>query len=306
MSAQKSAASRLRRLTISLLAPFLSHPRASQIIKYVVYGALVVNFAAYIADDVQAHLASLSSDSPWSDVLTRYSTSIDTLAWIGLVALLELETYALPDEAHRKPVLYTLHGTRFACYLLIAYAAYGYTVETLDNYDVSPIPGLSDVCEIAGEGRYLQLDAIEYVEVTAANCADLSDGDRFFRISDDSSVIAERTLGHVQWIGWFDVANAFVWLLVVFLIEIEVRLQTWDQFSSRWLTVVRVAKAVLYVDLIAHGIVWAVTGYALYTWDAFLWIFGFWAIELNLAEWERDRILELEAERSANVPLSAR
>jgi hypothetical protein len=38
---------------------------------------------------------------------------------------------------------------------------------------------------------------------------------------------------------------------------------------------------------------WFFYGYALYTWDAFLWIFGFWAIELNLAEWEQERLKEL-------------
>jgi hypothetical protein len=47
--------------------------------------------------------------------------------------------------------------------------------------------------------------------------------------------------------------------------------------------------------LIANGVVWAFGGYGLFAWDAFLWIFGFWAIELNLAEWELDRVQELES-----------
>jgi hypothetical protein len=97
----------------------------------------------------------------------------------------------------------------------------------------------------------------------------------------------------VQWLGWIDVDNACVWLLVVFLIEIEVWLQSKDRFFSRALHVVRPLKTLGYLALIANMFVWWFTGYALYAWDAFLWLFGFWAIELNLAEWEVDRLDEL-------------
>jgi hypothetical protein len=33
----------------------------------------------------------------------------------------------------------------------------------------------------------------------------------------------------------------------------------------------------------------------MYAWDAILWIFGFWMIELNLLEWEQGRVRELAA-----------
>jgi hypothetical protein len=56
-----------------------------------------------------------------------------------------------------------------------------------------------------------------------------------------------------------------------------------------------VSKTLCYAILIGNGVIWFFTGYYLYTWDAFLWIFGFWAIELNLAEWEQERLEELEA-----------
>ena len=56
---------------------------------------------------------------------------------------------------------------------------------------------------------------------------------------------------------------------------------------------VRILKTVLYGELIINAVIWGATGYPIYAWDAFLWIFGFWAIELNLAEWEKERIEEL-------------
>ena len=49
------------------------------------------------------------------------------------------------------------------------------------------------------------------------------------------------------------------------------------------------------IVLIGNGVFWFATGYYMYSWDAFLWIFGFWAIELNLAEWEVDRTREIGA-----------
>jgi hypothetical protein len=56
---------------------------------------------------------------------------------------------------------------------------------------------------------------------------------------------------------------------------------------------VRILKTIFYGELIINAIIWLATGYPMYAWDAFLWIFGFWAIELNLAEWEQERTQEL-------------
>jgi hypothetical protein len=96
--------------------------------------------------------------------------------------------------------------------------------------------------------------------------------------------------------GLVDICNAFVWLIVVILIEIEVWLQTIDRFSSPLLTATRQVKTLFYLVLMGNGIIWLFGSYYLYTWDAFLWIFGFWAIELNLAEWEIERVHELRTQ----------
>lgn len=285
-----------RHLTVKAwLVPLLTHPRIAQVIKWTVYLSLLVNFGFYLVDDMQVHVASLPPDAPLPDILTTYSTSIDMFAWLGLVLLFELETYQLPDEAFKKWVTAFLRVGRAICYIGIAYAAYGYTVETLENYDVSVVAGLSDLCDVADQGSYMQTNSIDYVEITSANCSDLTDDTVFYQVADELALVPESVSKHSQWIGWVDVANAFVWLIVVFLIEIEVWLQAHDRFSSRLLNVVRVAKTLFYVELIVNGLIWLFTGYPLYAWDAFLWIFGFWAIELNLAEWERDRVQELTA-----------
>lgn len=280
-------------LTIKSL---LTHPRTAQVIKYTVYSALVVNFGFYAYDDWMAYRSALADDAAWSDISTQFATTIDMAGWVGLVFLFELETYALPDHAFKVWVTRALHAGRIVCYLAILFGAYGYTAEAIENYDSRIVPGLTDLCEIADQDKSLQIDSITYVKVTSDNCAALSAESAFYQIGDEVSVIDQPTLAGAKFQGWLDVENAIIWLIVVWLIEFEVWLQSNDRFGSRSLRIARRAKSFFYALLIANIVIWWVTDYFLYTWDAFLWIFGFWAIELNLAEWERDRTLELAAE----------
>lgn len=288
-----------RRFTIkSFLIPLLTRPRIARVVKYSVYFGLIVNFGFYISDDYFAFKAALPDDAPLADIIQQFSTTIDMAAWLGLVFLFELETYALPDEAFEGWIPKALHATRVICYISIAYAAFGYTAESLENFETSSIAGIDNICQFADQGTSLQTDVITYVEITTENCAELSTDSEFFRISDEVSIIDGTTLEHVQWMGWIDIDNAYVWILVVLLIELEIWMQSTDRFSSRALTVARQTKTILYLVLIINGIIWAMTSYALYAWDAFLWIFGFWAIELNLAEWEQERVQELKAAKT--------
>jgi hypothetical protein len=280
----------------SFLIPLLTKPRVAQAIKYTVYLSLLLNFFLYLEDDYLGMLSTLPADAPLMDYLTRFSTSIDMAAWLGLILLFELETYALPDEAYNRWTPLLLHSLRAICYVSILSAAYGYTVESLENYNFEPAAGISNVCDAAGKGLWLQLDVVDYVEITAEDCAEISTDTSFYHIEGETALLGASKLQHVQWIGLLDIVNAYFWLVVVALIEVEVWLQTKDRFSSRLLPVVRMSKTLFYLGLIANGVIWAATGYILFAWDSFLWIFGFWAIELNLAEWERDRLQELGAE----------
>lgn len=283
----------------SFLIPFLTRPRIARFVKYSVYTALLINGGFYLTDDYLALQAALPDNAVWTDVLQRFATSVDTLAWLGLVFLFELETYALPDEAFKGWVPRALLAARVICYVFIAYAAYGYTAETLDNLDVRQIPAIANACQLADQGVFLQIDTVAYIEVTSADCAELSTDTAFYQIADDVSVIDASTLKHVQAMGWVDVINAGVWIVVVLLIELEVWLQAADRFSSRILAIARRTKAGLYLALILNGVIWAFTQYWLYAWDSFLWLFGFWAIELNLAEWQQDRVRELKSKLAA-------
>ncbi len=281
-------------LTIkSLLVPLLTHPKVAQFVKYTVYLGLLINFGFYVVDDYTAWKAALSPESPLSESIMQFSTTIDMSAWIGLIIVFELETYLLSDEAFTSLVNRVFVAFRVVFYLMIFYAAFGYTVLALDNFEFTRLDGTSSPCQYADEGKWMQLDVNDWAEITSDNCAELSEDTVFYRIGEDLSIISESSLSHVQNMGWVDICNAFFWLIVVFLIELEVWLQSRDRFSSKSLVVVRQVKSLLYLVLIGNGVIWFFTGYYVYSWDAFLWIFGFWAIELNLAEWEQERLEEL-------------
>lgn len=283
----------------SLFVPLVTHPRVAQLIKWAVYIGLAVNFYFYFLDDLRAFRTALPEDVSLADLLTNFSTTIDIIGWFGLIILFELETYALPDEAFTPRMVNLLRLGRAACYSLILYAAYGYTVETLDSYGVSLVEGVTSLCQVAGQNIFLQLDAVRFEEISTANCTVLSSDSTFYNLNGEIALVGNSVLPHLQIMGWVDIINAYVWLAVVALIEAEVWLQEKDRFGSRSLQVVRLVKSLCYLVLIGNGVIWAASGYYMWSWDAFLWIFGFWAIEFNLAYWEKIRTLELAEMKTA-------
>ena len=283
-----------------MLAPLLGHPRAAHTIKWFVYLSLIINFGIYFNDDWQAFQSSLGGEADLEETLESFSTSIDVIAWLGLVFLFELETYILPDDAFKGWIPRALLLSRLVCYGSIGYAAYGYVAIELDNFKVTPISGLEDLCSIADQDKSIQLDVINFETVSRENCEHISDGPPFFKIDQNVSVIDAPTLTHVQKLGFVDVINSFTWLIIVFLIEVEIRMQSADRFGTRSLAWVRRVKTLFYGVLWINALIWLFTGYPMYTYDAILWIVGFWAIELNLAEWEQERVEELEQPQAAN------
>lgn len=283
----------------SLFVPLLVHPRAAQFIKFVVYAGLFTNGYFYFMDDLLAYRSALPEDASLDDLFTNFSTSIDLVGWLGLIVLFELETYALPDEAFTRRLIRGLRLGRAVCYSSILYAAYGYTAEAMDAYTVTLMEGVESLCQVVGQGLSLQVDQVWFEEITAENCAALSADTRFYHLDGEIALVGESLLPHLRLMGVLDILNAYVWLAVVALIEVEVWLQENDRFGSRSLLVVRLVKSLGYLVLIGNGVAWGVFGYYMWSWDAFLWIFGFWAIEFNLAYWEKLRVAEIAETKTA-------
>jgi len=89
-------------------------------------------------------------------------------------------------------------------------------------------------------------------------------------------------------LAWLDVINSAVWLLVVIVLEIDVRLQERNRYEGAALYVSNAIKVVLYSLLLLAAIYWGMNGDFVDFWDAFLWLVAFVFIELNVFEWRQE------------------
>ena len=77
-------------------------------------------------------------------------------------------------------------------------------------------------------------------------------------------------------------------LLVVLILEIDVRLQERGIFEGLAFKISNYSKFVLYGILFAAAVFWGLKGDFIDFWDAFLWLVAFFFIELNVIEWREE------------------
>ena len=70
------------------------------------------------------------------------------------------------------------------------------------------------------------------------------------------------------------------------MLEIDVRLQLPGDKRADTRRLDTVVKPVLYVIFLLVAAYWGIAGDFLDFWDAFLWLFAFVIIELNIFEWQ--------------------
>jgi len=201
--------------------------------------------------------------------------------------MFELETCVLHDHRYTRPVVWTLQTVRVISYTFIVYAFYGYIMNLTGFNDVVQLTGVSNVCTLVDHWSYsIALD--EYVAITSANCTSFSSATVFFQLPGMLAVIDAQGLADSKALAWVDVINAAAWLLVVLVLEIDVRLQKRNQFSGAALKTSNAMKIFLYLLLLLAAIYWGVNGDFLDVWDAFLWLVAFFFIELNVVEWRHE------------------
>jgi hypothetical protein len=222
-----------------------------------------------------------------------FVTTIDEMAWFVLLGLFELETYALSDEVAYKPgVEKLMHGVRIICYVFLAHTIYAYSIAVMDLYPTEPVPGVDSLCELADQDMSYTYN-LDYTLIDSTNCSQLSGASEFF-FSGGVSVVADAEgLGLERALAWVDLIEASVWLLIVFTIEFMVRMQSRGLTGGPLITAANASKIVLYGVLLLFAAYWGYLAHWLYVWDELVWIAGFAAIEMNVAEW-RGEMLEEE------------
>ena len=259
-----------------------------QVFKYTLYAFLTLNVYWFYVEEHAANRLLYPDGVGLGEIYDAYVATIDTAAWVVLLLMFELETYVLEDRHFTKPVTWTLHTLRVICYALIVRAFAGYVGNLLSVSDVSVMAGVSDLCSLVSDGWSYSHDLEEYTALTLANCSTFSTADSFLRFTDARAVVDAAGHNAIVWLAWTDVINAGVWLLVVMVLEIDVRLQEKNRYEGLALHASNVTKVTLYGILFVAAVYWGIYGDFVDFWDAFLWLLAFFFIELNVVEWRRE------------------
>jgi hypothetical protein len=254
-------------------------------VKYATYLALCLNVYLFLREELASLEHTFTAGLAPGEIIQVFAATIDTAAWVVLLLLFELETWVLDDEQIRGWTRRLLHGVRLLCGAAIVYAFTGYVAELATLQDARLLPGF-DPCTRLGEGWSVLVKLDSYVPLAAANCAAL--GSAPLQLGDFQILAAPEILRDARWLAWTDVINAGTWILVVAVLEVEVRLQLRGRLSDHIMNINKAVKLLLYAVLFLAAAYWGYAGDFLDFWDAFLWLFAFIFIELNVFDWQQE------------------
>lgn len=255
--------------------------------KYVVYAFLAMNVYWFFIEEYAASQLQFPDGVGLARLFEAYAATIDTAAWVVLLLMFELETSVLEDHHFTRLVTWLLQAVRIICYAVIVRAFVGY-IENLLFFDgMTVMAAGTDICAYAGSWSY-GVDLDEFEAITIANCASFGAELPFYQFPSMNAVVDAVGLFEIRALAWVDVINAAVWLLVVLILEMDVRLQEKNQLEGAVLKASNFLKAVFYSILFIAAVYWGVKGDFVDFWDAFLWLVAFFFIEKNVVDWRHE------------------
>ncbi|HEY5641780.1 MAG TPA: hypothetical protein VIS31_02805 [Woeseiaceae bacterium] len=275
--------------------------RLFQLFKYSVYAFLAFNVYLFWREEFPAASLQFGDSIALSDLIEAYVATIDTAAWVVLLLMFELETYVLDDRHFTPRVVWSLHGLRALCYTFILYSVYGYIANLMFVTDVQILSGIAEICSLLPGSWSWAVTLDQYEAITASNCAGLSDAGTYYSFNGMSAIVDAAGLGEIQRLAWADVINGITWVLVVVVLEIDVRLQEHGLLRGAALRTSQASKFVLYSILLLAAIYWTFEGGFVDSWDAWLWLVAFVFIELNVFEWRHEEQGPATAPRGAVI-----
>ena len=264
----------------------LLHPRRLfTYFKYAVYLCLTFNTVEFLREDLLQAQLWLGPDQSLRELSQAFAQTIDSLAWLVLLLLFELETSFIPDSVlrHRR-VRWSLHGVRALCALVVLGSVAGYAGKLGSYRDASVFGG--DPCLLAGTEEWSVLTGHgEQAPLDAGNCASLGQALELHTLRMLAPV---DVFDDVVGLARVDVINAMAWVVVVLLLELDVRLQLKGRLEGWVLRSSSAAKFLTYAVLLAAAVYWGFEGDFLDFWDAFLWLVAFVFIEMNIFQWHQE------------------
>jgi hypothetical protein len=277
----------------------ISRTSLFQLFKYTIYVLLAINIYLFFVEEYAASAHQFRNGVPAGELIEAFASTIDTAAWVILLLMFELETRVLDDSSFTPSVTWTLHGLRAICYAFIVYAFYGYIGNLTALSDVSPLADITSLCSMASDQWAYATTLDEFADISATNCGTLSSATSFIQFDGMRAVVDADGLTAIRYLAWVDVINSAVWLLVVLVLEVDVRLQEKARLEGIPFLISNVLKIILYSLLFLAAVYWGLEGDFVDFWDAFLWLVAFVFIELNVVEWREETHAESVAADSA-------
>jgi len=262
--------------------------RLFQLFKYAVYAALTLNIFLFYGEESAAAPLQFPEGVNLGNIREAYAATIDTLAWVILLLMFELETFVLDDQHFTPTVTISLRALRALGYLAILMAFGGYVDDMLFVSDTLPLDSIASLCQLPPGEWSWPYEFGEYVPITPANCATLSEADNFLRYRDLPLVVDAAQDTEIVRLAWADIINAGTWILIVVILEIDVWLQEHHRYDGMALYASNAFKFALYSTLLLVAIYWTFKGDLLDVWDAYMWLVAFVFIELNVFEWRQE------------------
>ena len=254
-------------------------------VKYATYLALSFNVYLFFEQELTASDVSQLDALTVTAMVQLFSATLDTAAWLVLLLLFELETAVLPDDKLVGLNRWIIHGLRLVCGAAIVSAFFGYVGEWQVFFEATSIP--APPCTLIDQGWTLLTGFDKFVPLDAASCGAI--GTDALQITALEQVVASpQAFTDARDLAMVDVINAGAWILVVLLLEIEVRQQLQGGLPTRLQWVFNGAKVLVYATLALAAVYWGFEGDFLDFWDAALWLFAFVFIEMNVFEWQRE------------------
>jgi len=260
--------------------------------KYAIYALLTYDGFLFFEGDIAASAQMFGDTVTWRNAIEAYSATFDTVAWVLLLLLFELETAIIPDHLLKGGLKWVLKGLAGVCYFFIFYSFYGYIYKYGVITNLVPA-GIDDICSLIGTNFTYVLTLDEYLPLDQAVCTTMNSLP-VMQVSGTEIIGVEPALGDAIALAVIDVVNAATWLIIVFLLEVEVYLQLKDKLTARMLFAAKYIKGFFYLILLYCAIYWGVKSSFLDFWDAFIWLVAFVFIELNIFQWNAEAEEERE------------
>ena len=247
--------------------------------KYAVYALLLINTFYFFEINSAAESATFANGVSFADLIVAYADGIDSLAWLLLLLVFEIETSYEPSERHRHWVAPLIGAATVLLWAIIVYAFYGY-VGGLDMVRGFTVYAGAQPCSLAGSGAQFAVTLDDYIALDAENCRQLVSGVQYN--ADLDMFATPENLALISRLNWTDVVNAGTWIVLGLLIEFDIFLRVTHRATPERLRVLHLVQFPLWTVLVVAVLYWWALGDPIEAWDAFLWIACFFFIELNM------------------------